>query len=188
MKNILLLIVYALYIPGSVAGVDSACMDGFVYHEFENLLARALVDNCRTARDLKWFNNKKQGKEFEKDLKEIVNFWEYSFSQRELLRNLNISSETIIDKISEIIKYTKQAPAEDAVYFQKITLAVLAMFAKHLPIAAKEEVSQVDWPRLSLILKHIIAFDSQNPRFSLYKIKRVIEGRYSLREFILCRK
>ena len=95
--------------------------------------------------------------------------------------------DMLIYRTAEIMEFLKQSSPEEALYFSKVTQAIFSIFSKHLPVVLKQDLQQVDWPRINLILQAVANFDSQNPRFSLYKVKRAIEGRYSLREFILCR-
>ena len=162
--------------------------DHFFHQEFHNPLTKKIIEQYQIARDLKWFGNTKKRKEFEKGMKEMVEFLESPSIQNGQLKNLRVSLEDIVGKISEIMEFTKNLPKEEeSVYFVKITQAVLAALNKHLPMIIKADANQVDWPRVNLILKQIAAFDMKSPRFSMYKIKRAIEGRYSLKEFILCR-
>ena len=183
------------YIPVSFAAI-SLCGTVFMnreafftsYTSLTNPLSRILVEGHLRVESLKWFGRQKHTREFDKGLKEIVELLERSPAQQEQLRRSGISLEKLISKIPEIIEFTEQLPAEEALYYRNITKAVLAVFSKHLPAALKtNDPSQIDWPRINLILKNIAAFDKQNPRSSLFKIKRAIEGRYSLKEFILCR-
>ncbi|MDE0118404.1 MAG: hypothetical protein OXM55_00150 [Bdellovibrionales bacterium] len=183
------------YIPASFAAI-SLCGTVFIgreafftsYISLKNPLSQILVEGHQRLENLKWFGRQKHTMEFDKGLKEIVKLLEHSPAQQEQLRRAGISLEKLINKIPEIIAFTEQLPLEEAPYYRDITKAVLATFSKHLPAALKKHDSnQIDWPRINLILKNIAAFDKQNPRSSLFKIKRAIEGRYSLREFILCR-
>ncbi len=158
------------------------------YTSIKNPLSQILVEGHQRLESLKWFGRQKHAREFDKGLKEIVELLEHSPAQQEWLRRAGISLEKLINKIPEIIEFTEQVSPEEALYYRNITKAVLAVFSKHLPAALKtNDPSQIDWPRIHVILKNIAAFDKQNPRSSLFKIKRAIEGRYSLKEFILCR-
>ena len=74
----------------------------------------------------------------------------------------------------------------ERVYFAKIGQAARAAVGKHHSEALKGEPSKKDLPRHATILKAIAEFNPQNPKFSLYKIKRAIEGRYSLNEYVNC--
>lgn len=155
-------------------------------HDFKNPSAKALVEGYQIIKDLKWLK-RKQIREFEKGLKDMVEFLERPHSDTRQLQELSVPLEVLISKSFEIIEITTQSPLKDAIYFRQITQAVLVLFSKHFPSALKNHPHQVDWPRINLIVKNIAEFDTQNPRFSLYKIKRAIEGRYSLKEFISCR-
>ncbi len=188
-----LLVLLVFNISDSGAGIISFCRTAFsrkdtflAEHDFKNPTAKTLVEGYQIIKGLKWFK-RKQIKEFEKGLKEMVEFLEHPHSDTRQLQGLSIPLEVLARKSHEIIKFTKQSPQADAIYFRQITQAVLALFGKHFPSVLKNHSYQVDWPRINLIVKNIADFDIHNPRFSLYKIKRAIEGRYSLKEFILCR-
>ena len=149
----------------------------------------ALVEGHKAANRSWIYVSKKQIKEFEKGLREIAEFLERSPTQKEqmILNRLDVSLEASVNKIPEIMDFVQGLHPVEALYFKKIMQAVLAVFSKHIPTILKEDINQIDWLRMNFILKSIVAFDIQKPRFSLYKIKRAIEGRYSLKEFILCR-
>lgn len=71
-----------------------------------------------------------------------------------------------------------QSPAAEKVYFTSIYKAALAAVLKH----AQNQVTRQD-----RIFDLIRGFDASEPKFSFYKIKREIEARYSLQDFIDCR-
>ena len=197
MRNVTLL--FLLLCIYSSDAVLSYCMGAFsskkdvfsdIYNSSHSPLTKTLVGSYQAAYTMKWFDSKRQIKEFSDGLKKTVKFLERSSTtqrEQETLNNLVVSMEILIHKTSEITEFVKQSSAEEALYFRKITQAVFSVFSKHLPMVLKQDPQQVDWPRINLILQEVANFDPQNPRFSLYKIKRSIEGRYSLKEFILCR-
>lgn len=197
MRNITLLFLLFFCIHNSDA-LFNYCMKAFsgkkdffssVYDQVSNPLTKNLVESYQVAYELKLFDSRKQVKQFSKGLKDMVEFLERSptHKEKEVLNNLNISIDMLIYRTSEIMEFIKQSSPEEALYFSKITQAIFSIFSKHLPVVLKQDLHQVDWPRMNLILQTVANFDSQNPRFSLYKVKRAIEGRYSLKEFILCR-
>lgn len=161
----------------------------FIAGEFNNPVSKTIIEGYETAKRLQLFDNKKQIREFEKGLKDMLEFLEHTHAHKEqmILSKLDVSLEASVNKVPEIMEFVQGLQPGEALYFKKIAQAVLAIFSKHIPVMLKEDISQADWPRMNLILKNVVAFDMQNPRFSLYKIKRAIEGRYSLKEFILCR-
>ena len=137
------------------------------------------------------FDNKKQQKKFEEDLKKVSEFLDRSPTHKEqlTLNKLDYPIENYIKKALEIITFFESLQKSDALIFRKTIQAILAVFTKHIPTVLEEDsIDKIDWPRMNLILKTIADFDNQKPKFSIYKIKRSIEGRYSLREFILCRR
>jgi hypothetical protein len=73
-------------------------------------------------------------------------------------------------------------------YFQPIEAAARAALTKHQLVFVKErDLRHLDLPRHLAILRAIAAFHPSEARFSLYKIKRAVEGRYSVREYVDCR-
>jgi hypothetical protein len=102
-----------------------------------------------------------------------------------LVRTWNEASRRA-PRISASLK--DMTPAE-AAYFKPVLAAVTAALGKHQNVFARERhLKHLDVPRHMAILSAIAEFDEQRPRFALYKIKRTIEGRHSLREYIDCRE
>ena len=196
MRNIILLLLF-FCIHNSGAFL-SYCMKAFsskkdffsdIYDQAHSPLTKTLVEGYQVAYELKWFDGKKQVREFSEGLKDIVEFLEHSPTQKdqEVLNNLGVSVETLVYKTSEIVEFIKQSSPEESLLFKGTIQAVFSVFSKHLPVLLKQDLHQVDWPIINLILREVANFDPQNPGVSLYKIKRSIKKRYSLREFILCR-
>ena len=188
--------------PAFGGGVRTACkkafMDqSFVFNsaEFKNPLSKVLIKGHQQARDLKFLQSlkilrkRKQNKMFDKGLREMLKFLERSSTRKEaeVLSRLDVSMEDAINNVSKIMEFVESLPEGEALYYRRIAQAVLAVFSKHVPIMLRHPPSALDIPRMRLILKDIAEFDPQRPRYSLYKIKRSIEGRYSMREFILCK-
>jgi hypothetical protein len=72
--------------------------------------------------------------------------------------------------------------------FTPVVRALQAALTKHqLEFLRERQLSKLDVPRHLAILRAIAAYNPDQARFSLYKIKRVIEGRHSLTEYIDCR-
>ena len=188
--------------PAFGVNVSAVCRMAFVDQsfvfssaEFKNPLSKVLIKGHQQARDLKFLQSlkvlrkRKQNKMFDKGLREMLKFLERSSTRREaeVLSRLDISMEDAINNVSKIIEFVESLPEGEALYYRKIAQAVLAVFSKYVPIMLQHSPSALDIPRMSLILKDIANFDPQRPRYSLYRIKRSIEGRYSMREFILCK-
>ena len=181
----------------SGAGVGSLCsriffdkkVSVFAGLECNDSRGTVLIEAHRTAEQLQMFARKKEIQEFEKGLREVAGFLERSPTPKEqaVLDRLDVSLKTSMNKIPEIMEFITEASPTEARYFGQIAQATLAVFSKHIPTILREDVNQTDWPRINHILRNVAAFNKQRPEFSLYKIKRAIEGRYSLKEFILCR-
>lgn len=90
-------------------------------------------------------------------------------------------------RLEEIRQAVQAIPETERTYFLQILKAVDAAVGKHQGVYLNERrIGKLDIPRHLLILKTIADFEASKPRFSLYKIKRAIEGRYSLQEYIDC--
>jgi hypothetical protein len=77
--------------------------------------------------------------------------------------------------------------ASDQVYLTKIFATVWASLTVHThEILTASKSKKADFPRYFKILKAIAEFDETAPVFSFYKIKRAIEGRFSIQEYIDC--
>lgn len=77
--------------------------------------------------------------------------------------------------------------ASDQVYLTKIFATVWASLTVHThEILTASKSKKTDFPRYFKILKTITEFDENAPVFSFYKIKRAIEGRFSIQEYIDC--
>lgn len=194
----LLIYVYPAFGKGVRTACKNAFMDqSFVFDtaEFKNPLSKVLIQGHQQARDLKFLQSlkvlrkKKQNKMFDRGLREMLKFLERSPKNKEaeVLRRLDVSMEDAINNVSKIMEFVESLPEGEALYYRKTAQAVLAVFSKYVPIMLQQPPSALDIPRMSLILKDIANFDPQRPRYSLYKIKRSIEGRYSMREFVLCK-
>lgn len=191
-----------IYVYPASGGIVSLCLSAFSHQsfvfrssDFHNPLSKVLIGGREKAQDLnflkglKVLRKKKQRRMFDKGLKEMLDFLERSSTQKEaeILKRLDVSMEDAINNVSKIMEFVESLPEGEAVYYRKTAQAVLAVFSKHLPILLRQSPNSSDIPRMRLILKTIAEFDPSRPKFSLYKIKRSIEGRYSMREFILCK-
>ena len=190
--------VLCFYTPYSSGGIKSICKALFskemypsiLPENFNSTLVKIIAEGHYTAYQNQWLESEKEFKDFSAGLELLKEFTELSFhSTREtaVVNSINPSVEKAIKNIPEIINFVQRAPPEESPYFQQTALAILVLFSKHIPTALKEEPNHTDWPRINAIIHSIVNFDPHKPRFSLYKIKRSIEGRYSLKEFILCR-
>lgn len=91
-------------------------------------------------------------------------------------------ANTQVDAIEKYVKSTDFPAATE------ILQAVKATFTKHHDVFKDTKVwSKLDVARHYAILQAIGDFNETKPRFSLYKIKRAIEGRHSLSEYINCK-
>ena len=182
----------------SMAGISEACQKlfkradaSFMESHFEDPLARALVAGYRIGKKFKWFNKiggRGAAKKWEKELRETIHVLEHASVEGRFSQNLTVSPGELTQKISEIMRFSEKQLLKEDIYFGKIMAAVMAVAVKYLPELARSAPGYTDWPRMNLILNSIAEFDSSRPRYSLYKIKRAIEGRYSLKEFILCKR
>ena len=113
------------------------------------------------------------------------------FQCEAVLQSGNLLARTWMEaqgQISEIDAALADLKPEDQALGKKIRAAIEAALGKHHEIYAHaRSVKNKDIGRHMTILRSIAAFDPNLPQFSLYRIKRSIEGRYSLREYIECK-
>ena len=182
------------------AGAHSTCGKVFVSHkkiylknEPKNPLTINLLEGYKMLREPFKIGKKKQWRELEKGLaNDFIEFLEKTPTEQEQKRLQFLSvrfMETGITKIPEIMEFVSELSEEKAVLFQPVAEAVFAVFGKYVPAALKsKDYEKNDWERINFILKSIAEFNRNDAEFSLFKIKRAIKGRYSFREFILCRR
>lgn len=91
------------------------------------------------------------------------------------------------DRLPQIRQALIDMPIAERDYFLHIYEAILSSVVNYPRVLLGQTHERWDWSRFALIYQSIQEFDHESPKFSLYKIKRTIEGRYSLREFISCR-
>ena len=195
MKTILIFLMFFITAPGWSQTLVSSlplCRNMFVGTEnfpeallpenFINPLTQTVLREHHTANHLHWFDKVKIG-DFTRGLFHLTEFSENPSAFTEETRAFFENAAT---KIPEIMDFVKQASAEEAPHFQQIALSVLATFSKHIPEALTEG-PEADWGRISLIVKHIAAFDRAKPKWSLHTINRAIKGRYDPEEYIKCR-
>lgn len=72
-------------------------------------------------------------------------------------------------------------------YMEKIYRAAWAALTRHQRVYVEaKDSTHLDFKRHLAILRRIAGFDPAKPLFSMYQIKRTIEGRYSLVEYANC--
>ncbi len=75
----------------------------------------------------------------------------------------------------------------DQIYLENIFTIVWATLTIHThEILTASKSKKTDFPRYFKILKVITEFDETAPVFSFYKIKRAVEGRFSIQEYRDC--
>ena len=94
-----------------------------------------------------------------------------------------------LKKIPEIQDFVKELDPKSMDYEmnQSIFSAILLTFSKHLPEYLKGDSSNKDFGKINKMLDLISSFDVKNGEFFLYKIKRTIEEKNSLRDWLLCK-
>jgi hypothetical protein len=92
-------------------------------------------------------------------------------------------------KIDAMNRALTTMSATERGYFHPIVKAAVSALTKHQKIFDSErDLKSLDVARHLAILRAIGNFTTTQARFSLYKINRAIEGRYSLREYADCRE
>lgn len=99
-------------------------------------------------------------------------------------------SDTLLkaeSRLPQMRSAIERMEAHETAYFVEIYQASLSAVLKHAQIILRDPGHHWDWSRYAQILSSISRFDSENAKFSFFKVKRSVEGRYSIREFIRCR-
>ena len=122
---------------------------------------------------------------FSKELK----LAETNSQKQAYLQALQSQLDPALKKLPEIIRFAKKTPSsqEQGFYNTRVMEAVLATFVKYVPAFLTTSVPNKDWARVSLILQTISKFNPKTGDLSFYQIKKSIEGRYSLKEFLSCK-
>jgi hypothetical protein len=106
-------------------------------------------------------------------------------------KDQRIKSELIkaVMKLPEIEKAWSSFPESSLkkMYLNSIRQALWAAVTVHTHELIDAKTTDRDFARYFRILSSIQEFNSAKPEFSLYKIKRAIEGRHSISEFIHCK-
>lgn len=97
--------------------------------------------------------------------------------------------EKAVRKLPMIRESFKAIESEDrkAGYFKEAFEAVWATLSVHSHELVDARTRDKDYSRYFLILKSISDFDPEKPKFSFYKVRRAVEGRFSLKEFNNCK-
>ena len=201
-KSVVLLLVLIFPLQG-MSKKSTSCPQAFVSRksplkrylerDLKNLFSQVVFESYREAEKANWIGRKKHHKVLEQALSDFIEFLERAPTKREQRGLTALSAEFFeegLRKMPGMVEFANTVSKDKAPYVQKIVQSVFTTFGKHIPKALTEGkiYEEIDWPRINLILQSIAEFDRNKPEFSLYKIKRAIEGRYSLREYILCRR
>ena len=91
-----------------------------------------------------------------------------------------------LDKMNLFVSSVKN-PAEQT-YYENIFKAALSFATVHTHEVVDMRVpSRINLGRYLKILRSIASFSQDNPQYSLYSLKKVIEEEFSLREFTKCK-
>lgn len=129
---------------------------------------------------------------FVSHIEELIRHIESSsdFNVRSRLELMNSRWSSAVEAFPAIVSFvnsgkTNEYESLDTKTIVKLVLSALGHHTMAYLTHPKTEV--LDWPRMSFILKSIAEFTNQPSVFSLYKIKRAVEGKYSLNEYINCK-
>lgn len=119
---------------------------------------------------------------------DLMNSSSPDMNSRLELMNSHLSSA--LKAFPEILSFIQSGkassyPSLDTNTILKLVLSTLGQHTR--TYLAHHHANELDWSRLSLILKSIADFKTKPNAFSLYKIKRAVEQKYSVREYISCK-
>ncbi|HMN66985.1 MAG TPA: hypothetical protein PKC28_00450 [Bdellovibrionales bacterium] len=92
-----------------------------------------------------------------------------------------------MEKSAGLREATARITGPEQKYFNRIGAGVVAALGKmQLEYVKENHLDELNVPRHREILRMIAEFDSTKPKWSLYRIKRAIEGSYDLAEYSDC--
>lgn len=103
------------------------------------------------------------------------------------LRSVFESWSRALDRVSEIESSYAGLNEVERKAFRVVYDAIRSALTSHALSWATVSVRTLDLPRAKKILDEIADFDPSRSKYSLYRIERAIEGRYSIREYAECR-
>lgn len=97
-----------------------------------------------------------------------------------------IDSFKSFEQIRQFIEAQNASPKK--IYYLSIFEAIISLYTSHLTLFLTDrQHNKLDLARYREILERVRNFDQEpNSEFSLYQIKRAIEGRFALQEFVDC--
>jgi|GEM_PF-4565658 hypothetical protein len=108
-----------------------------------------------------------------------------SSKKDQILKNEILAS---LEKLPLMLEAWKRLQTADkGGYFKEAYAGVWATLTAHSHEMLEAQGKDKDYPRLFAILKEINQFDPQKEKFSFYKIRRAIQGRFSMKEYVNCR-
>ena len=125
---------------------------------------------------------------FEKLIRQLESSSNSSVQSRLELMNSHLSGA--VKAFPVIVSFVNGGRASEYESLDANTIVKLALstFSQHImAYLTHPKAERLDWPRMNLILKSISDFKDKPGVFSLYKIKRAIQGKYSLNEYINCK-
>lgn len=104
-------------------------------------------------------------------------------------KTLKLHLEKAVAKLPEIqlaFQSLEQADRK-AKYFKQAYEVIWATLSVHSHEIMDAKTKTMDYRRFFTILRAIEDFDSEKAEFSFYKIRRAVEGRFSVSEFVRCK-
>lgn len=91
-------------------------------------------------------------------------------------------------RFEQLLAQQQNLPELKRKYYQEILAALEAALTKHYAVYINARRHQnLDYGRYFTILERLSELDVTNPTPTLFQIRRLIEGRYSIKEFTQCR-
>lgn len=133
---------------------------------------------------------KKQVKRWEGAMSHLLEDLEGVDSSQKSSKDFQIKTEweRAVKRMPEVIRAWEQLKPNVAKkhYFKEIYAAIWATLLMHSHEMVDAQKNDKDFGRYLKILREIQSFSSDNAAFSFYRVRRAIEGRYSLKEFVNC--
>ena len=129
---------------------------------------------------------------FQKRLEETIHYIENS--KEESLKNrldfMEPHFSSAVEAFPLILSFINQGGTAQykALGEKSLIQLLLSALSRHtLAYLRHPQAEKLDWPRINLILNHISEFKEKPNVWTLYKIKRAVLQKYSLKEYINCK-
>lgn len=135
-------------------------------------------------------NQSRNLKSIEKKLEKLSKQLENAPSSEKKSHLLALISkwDSSLSRLPDMLKAYENIDEEQKPYFLNILRAAISTVTSHMvQLLQESSLQKTDFAQFHHILDEMSRFNLEKPRVSFYRIKKKIEARFSLREYINCR-